>query len=48
MVHHNRLGLCSLRACEDRLALSVIWEVDPRTGRITDEWFGRTVIRSHR
>lgn len=37
--------LCSLNPSEDRLAFSVIWELDPN-GVILGEWFGRTVIRS--
>lgn len=37
--------LCSLNPGEDRLAFSVIWELDPN-GKILGEWFGRTVIRS--
>lgn len=37
--------LCSLNPGEDRLAFSVIWELDPN-GQIIGEWFGRTVIRS--
>ncbi|XP_066958453.1 DIS3-like exonuclease 2 isoform X9 [Macrobrachium rosenbergii] len=37
--------LCSLNPGEDRLAFSVIWELDPK-GQVIGEWFGRTVIRS--
>lgn len=37
--------LCSLNPDEDRLAFSVIWEMD-RTGHIQSTWFGRTIIRS--
>ncbi|KAF0310544.1 DIS3-like exonuclease 2 [Amphibalanus amphitrite] len=37
--------LCSLNPAEDRLAFSVVWKLDTE-GRVFDEWFGRTVIRS--
>ncbi|XP_061408135.1 DIS3-like exonuclease 2 isoform X2 [Lethenteron reissneri] len=37
--------LCSLNPDQDRLAFSVIWTLSPQ-GKIIDEWFGRTVIRS--
>ena len=37
--------LCSLNPAEDRLAFSVVWTLDEE-GRVYDEWFGRTVIRS--
>src|SRR4051812_1493552 len=37
--------LCSLNPGVDRLTFSVIWKVDA-DGRIMDEWFGRSVIRS--
>jgi ribonuclease R len=39
--------LCSLRPDEDRLAFSVIYEMD-ENGKIYNEWYGRTVIRSAR
>lgn len=38
-------GLCSLVPGEDRLAMSVMWEVGAG-GEVVSEWFGRTVIRS--
>ncbi|XP_063604806.1 DIS3-like exonuclease 2 isoform X3 [Penaeus indicus] len=38
-------NLCSLNPGEDRLAVSVIWELTP-DGKILGEWFGRTVIHS--
>ncbi|KAK7018029.1 DIS3-like exonuclease 2 [Halocaridina rubra] len=38
-------NLCSLNPGEDRLAFSVIWELDP-FGKVIGEFFGRTVIRS--
>ncbi|XP_060623306.2 DIS3-like exonuclease 2 isoform X2 [Anolis sagrei] len=37
--------LCSLNPMTDRLTFSVIWKLTPE-GKIIDEWFGRTVIRS--
>ncbi|XP_070609898.1 DIS3-like exonuclease 2 [Erythrolamprus reginae] len=37
--------LCSLNPMTDRLTFSVIWKLSPQ-GKILDEWFGRTVIRS--
>ncbi|XP_041119989.1 DIS3-like exonuclease 2 [Polyodon spathula] len=37
--------LCSLNPMTDRLTFSVIWKLTPQ-GKILDEWFGRTVIRS--
>eukprot|EP00252_Welwitschia_mirabilis_P018270 TRINITY_DN4059_c0_g1_i1.p1 TRINITY_DN4059_c0_g1~~TRINITY_DN4059_c0_g1_i1.p1 ORF type:complete len:718 (+),score=144.56 TRINITY_DN4059_c0_g1_i1:74-2155(+) len=39
--------LCSLREGQDRLAVSVIWTVDPGNEfEVLETWFGRTVIRS--
>uniref|UniRef100_A0A1A7XSY2 DIS3-like exonuclease 2 n=2 Tax=Iconisemion striatum TaxID=60296 RepID=A0A1A7XSY2_9TELE len=37
--------LCSLNPLSDRLTFSVIWKITP-DGKILDEWFGRSVIRS--
>ncbi|MBN3295589.1 DI3L2 exonuclease, partial [Amia calva] len=37
--------LCSLNPMTDRLTFSVIWKLTPQ-GKILDEWFGRSVIRS--
>ncbi|CAI4221259.1 unnamed protein product [Auanema sp. JU1783] len=37
--------LCSLNSSVDRLAFSVIWDVDDE-GIIHSEWFGRSIIRS--
>ncbi|XP_039622249.1 DIS3-like exonuclease 2 [Polypterus senegalus] len=37
--------LCSLNPMTDRLTFSVIWKLSPH-GKILDEWFGRTIIRS--
>lgn len=36
---------CSLNPDEERLAFSVLWEIDA-AGNITNEWFGRSVIKS--
>lgn len=38
--------LCSIRQDEDKLAFSTIFTIDEETGKITDQWFGRTIIRS--
>jgi ribonuclease R len=38
--------LCSIRQDEDKLAFSTIFTIDEQTGKITDQWFGRTIIRS--
>lgn len=40
--------LCSLHQNVDRLAVSVMWELDPETFEIIESstWFGRTIIRS--
>ncbi len=38
-------NLCSLNPGVDRLAFSVIWKLTPE-GKILEEWFGRTIIRS--
>ncbi|XP_070701594.1 DIS3-like exonuclease 2 isoform X2 [Pempheris klunzingeri] len=37
--------LCSLNPLSDRLTFSVIWKITPE-GKILNEWFGRSVIRS--
>eukprot|EP00794_Sanderia_malayensis_P004691 gene4691-5306_t len=37
--------LCSLNPAEDRLTYSVMWTITPE-GKILNEWFGRSVIRS--
>ena len=39
--------LCSLRPHEDKLAFSAIFHIDEK-GKISQEWFGRTVIHSDR
>ncbi|HEY8936464.1 MAG TPA: ribonuclease R [Cyclobacteriaceae bacterium] len=40
-------GLCSLRAHEDKLTFSAVFEMNDK-GKIITEWFGRTVIHSDR
>ena len=40
--------LCSLRPHEDKLTFSAIFKFNPKTFRVTDRWFGRTVIHSNR
>lgn len=37
--------MCSLNPGEPKLTFSVIWKMD-KYGRIIDEWFGRTIIKS--
>lgn len=37
--------MCSLNPGETKLTFSVIWKMD-KYGRIIDQWFGRTVIKS--
>jgi len=39
-------NLCSLHADTDKLSFSAIFELDEKA-RIKNEWFGRTVMRSH-
>lgn len=38
--------LCSLRGGCDRLCLSVLWEIEPLTGRVQKTWYGPTVIHN--
>ncbi|KAJ1721310.1 hypothetical protein LPJ53_004164, partial [Coemansia erecta] len=38
--------LCSLNPGVDRLAFSVMWEMNPDTAEVVSTWFGRTVINS--
>ena len=40
--------LCSLRPHEDKLTFSAIFKFHPKTHKVTDRWFGRTVIHSNR
>ena len=40
-------GICSLKPHEDRLAFSVIFNIN-KEGKITNEWHGKTVIHSDR
>ena len=39
--------LCSLRPHEDKLAFSAVFHIDEK-GKISHEWFGRTIIHSDR
>ncbi len=39
--------LCSLRPHEDKLTFSAVFEMD-ETGKVYQEWYGRTVIHSYR
>ena len=41
-------GLCSLRQDEEKLAYSSVFVINPTTGEVLDEWFGRTVINSNK
>lgn len=38
--------LCSIRQNEDKLAFSVIFKIEESTGKILEQWFGRTIINS--
>jgi len=38
--------LCSLNPNEDKLAFSAIFEIEPKSGEVKNEWFGRTIINS--
>ncbi len=40
-------GVCSLRPDEDKLCFSAVFHLDEQA-RVTDQWFGKTVIRSNR
>ncbi|CAH1002342.1 Ribonuclease R [Neolewinella maritima] len=40
--------LCSLRPHEDKLTFSAVFKFHPKTFKVTDRWFGRTVIHSDR
>ncbi len=39
-------NVCSLLGGVDRYAVSVMWELEPKTFKVLDVWYGRTVIRS--
>lgn len=41
-------GLCSLRENEEKLAFSAVFEIEPETGAVKGEWFGRTLINSNK
>lgn len=38
-------NLCSLVAGQDRLAFSVVFKMN-ENAEVTDEWFGRSIIKS--
>ena len=38
--------VCSLLGQVDRYAVSVLWELDPKSHEVISVWYGRTVIRS--
>lgn len=38
--------LCSLKPNVDRYAFSVIFNIDYKTGKVLDEWYGKTIIHS--
>ncbi|MBN2094183.1 MAG: VacB/RNase II family 3'-5' exoribonuclease [Candidatus Zambryskibacteria bacterium] len=38
--------LCSLKPNVDRLAFSVVFDIEKKTGKILKKWFGKTVINS--
>ena len=40
--------LCSLRPNEDKLTFSAVFKFNPKSFKVTDRWFGRTVIHSDR
>jgi ribonuclease R len=44
---HLSNGLCSLRANEDKLTFSAVFEMNDK-GRVVKEWFGRTIIHSNK
>ncbi len=39
-------GACSLRPNEEKYTFSAVFEMDPKTAKITNQWFGRTVTYS--
>ncbi len=41
-------GLCSLNQNEEKLAFSTVFEIEPTTGNVVNEWFGRTIINSNK
>jgi len=41
-------NLCSLMPNVDRLAFSVVFEIEKQTGQILDRWFGKTIINSNK
>lgn len=41
-------GLCSLRQDEEKLAFSAVFGINPQSGEVVDEWYGRTLIKSNK
>lgn len=41
-------GLCSLRQDEEKLVFSAVFEIEPKTGNVVSEWFGRAIINSNK
>ena len=39
-------NVCSLIGGVDRYAVSVLWELDPKTYQVISVWYGRTLIKS--
>ena len=39
-------GACSLRPNEEKYTFSAVFEIDPETSKIKNQWFGRTVTYS--
>jgi len=39
-------NLCSLLGGVERYAVSVIWELHPKSYKVKDVWYGRTIVRS--
>ena len=39
-------GLCSIREAEEKLAFSTVFVINAQTGKVLDEWYGRTIIVS--
>jgi len=40
--------LCSLKPDVDRLAFSAVFDIDKKSGRVLERWFGKSIIRSQR
>ena len=39
-------GLCSLRQDEEKLSFSAVFNIDKKSGKVKNEWYGRTLIKS--